>query len=69
MAGVGMKDVASDAPAVSPPAYHPSKFYLTRRYKGKLYEPVKFKKSLLAPKRCVLVLHIPATNPREESVA
>ena len=68
MAGVGMPDVYK-SPAVSPGVYHPAYFYRSRAYKGKLYEPIKYKKTLTAPKRGMLVLHIPATNPRKESVA
>lgn len=56
MAGVGMKDVASDAEPMSPREFHKGK---------KLYGPIKFDPSFTVGS--VRNTHIPATNPHPEN--
>jgi hypothetical protein len=63
---MGWPEDVYNSPAQRAPEYRPSEFY--RAHKGKLYEPIKFRKSLTTPKRRVSVLLLPATNPIDEGI-
>lgn len=68
MAGVGMPDVYT-APAVRVSGWKPSWYYRSKKYKGKLYEPIRLRKSCMIPKKyCGPMLHLEATRPREEMI-
>ena len=68
MAGVGMFDVCKVSEPIRAPEWKPAEHYRSRAYKGRLYEPIKFRKTLAAPKSRVVSLHIPATNPQPEYI-